>query len=199
MQRLCISLCISNEMAAKHTTITVLLRTSQTLAKGEHAVRLCVTKNRVRKYTSLGFICHLKEWDLKRNLPKSSHPLKARYDSIIAKAIGEYKEKLTDFEVDGKDYTPAVLIDKVDTTVIKTTVLTYFESKIENLRESNRIGNADVYLNTYNQLRTYLKKKDITFSQIDLIFLQSFETFFRKRSAMDNTISVQLPHPSCCI
>ena len=177
-------------MASVHTTIVVLLRTSQTLANGEHAVRLCVTKERVRKYISLGFTCSLKNWDVKANLPKRNHPFKAQYDSIISKAIRDYKEKLNDFNSEGKDFTPAVLIDTLGLKVTKTTLFKYIESKIVDLKESNRIGNADVYTNTLNQLKTFLKRKDITFSQIDLVFLNKFETFFRKRSSMDNTMSV---------
>ena len=177
-------------MASVHTTIVVLLRTSQTLANGEHAVRLCVTKERVRKYISLGFTCSLKNWDVKANLPKRNHPFKAQYDSIISKAIRDYKEKLNDFNSEGKDFTPAVLIDTLGLKVTKTTLFKYIESKIADLKESNRIGNADVYTNTLNQLKTFLKRKDITFSQIDLVFLNKFETFFRKRSSMDNTMSV---------
>ena len=187
----CVSHCVSQiVMAANNTTITVLLRKSQTLANGEHAVRLCVTKDRVRKYTSLGFTCSLKDWDTKTNLPKSKHPYKAHYDSIIAKAIKEHKDKLADFKQDGKDFTPAVLLDTVTTVTNKTTLFRYFESKIETLKEQNRIGNADVYTNAFHQLKKFLKEKDITFSQIDLIFLQKFETSFRKRGMMDNAISI---------
>lgn len=79
----------------------------------------------------MGFTCHLKDWDTRTNLPKSKHPYNSQYDSIIAKAIKEHKDKLVYFKHEGKDFTPAVLLDTVNIVIVKTTVFRYFESKIE--------------------------------------------------------------------
>lgn len=179
------------KMAAISTTVVVLLRTSQTLANGEHAVRLCVTKNRVRKYVSLGFTCSLKQWDMKTNLPRKSHPDKQVLDSIISKAIRECKDKVIEFQHEGKDYTPDVLLSETKTTAKKTTVFDYFKLKIDMLKNARQIGNAKVYNDTLSQLKTFVKKKDLTFSQLDYSFLLSLENHFKAKGLTDNAMSVR--------
>jgi len=179
---------------ADNTTVVVVLKRDKVIKgethEGECPIWIRIIKGRIIKYRSLGISCFDKDWDKKTNLPKKSHPLKEYHETIIARAIREHKEKIMDFKVDGKEFTPAVLIDALGLKVTNATLFKYIESKIADLNESNRIGNADVYTNTLNQLKTFLRRNDITFSQIDLVFLNKFETFFRKRSSMDNTMSV---------
>lgn len=178
-------------MAAISTTVVVLLRTSQTLANGEHAVRLCVTKNRVRKYISLGFTCSLKDWDLKTNLPRRNHPNKQVYDRLISDAITKCKNKILEFQKDGKDYTPDVMIEETVTTVTPTTVFDYFTLKVEMLRNARQIGNSKVYHDTLSQIKTFTKKKDLTFSQLDYLFLIKLENHFKAKGLTDNAMSVR--------
>lgn len=178
-------------MATEYTTVNVILYKSKTLSNGEHPLMVRVSKNRVRKYISLGLSCDPKHWDAKTNLPKKSHPKKEVIESIISKAISTYKDKVIDFKHEGKDFTPDVLIAVAGKKVKKTTVFKYFEDRIERLRASNQIGNADVYKDTYNQLKNFTTDKDITFSQLDFDFLLKFETFFRSKELSDNAISVR--------
>ena len=70
-------------MASEYTTIKVILYKSKTLSNGEHPLMLRVTKNRIRKYISLGISCLVKDWNEKDNLPKKTHPNKNVIDSII--------------------------------------------------------------------------------------------------------------------
>lgn len=150
-----------------------------------------VSKNKVRKYISLGLSCNVKDWDKKSNLPKKTHPDKDKIDAIILKAIQKYKDQMIDFKLEEKDYTPDALITKVRKPLKKITVFQYFQSRIEGLKKSNKIGNANIYIDTYNQLKTFTENKDITFSQVDFDFLAKFETFFRSRELADNAISIR--------
>ncbi|MBC7653004.1 MAG: hypothetical protein H7098_00855, partial [Oligoflexus sp.] len=52
-------------MATEYTTIKAYLYKSKTLSNGEHPIMLRVTKNRVRKYISLGISSFLKDWNEK--------------------------------------------------------------------------------------------------------------------------------------
>ena len=150
-----------------------------------------VSKNRVRKYIALGISCPLKNWDPKSNLPKKSHPHKAKIDSIISKAISQYKDKEIDFKHEGKDFTPDVLISAANNLVKKTTVFKYFEIKVQSLKDCKQIGNSKVYHDTYNQLKNFTDYKDFTFSQLDYNFLLKLETHLRSKDNTDNAMSVR--------
>ena len=178
-------------MASEYTTIAVVLYKSKTLSNGEHPLMLRVTKNRVRKYIALAISCSVKEWDTKTNLPKKSHVHKAQYDSIIAKAIKEHKDKLIDFKAEGKDFTPEVLVTAASKTVSKTTVFSYIDQKVIDLELSRKIGNSKVYKDTGSILRNFTKKKDFTFYQLDFNFLTKLEVYFRAKGLSDNGMSVR--------
>ena len=178
-------------MATEYTTVSVILYKSKTLSNGEHPLTVRISKGGIRKHISLGVSCHKDDWDPKNKLPKRSHPNKNKIDAIILKALKKYNDQVIDFKHEEKDFTPDVLITAVRNPTKKTTVFSYFELKIKNLKAANKIGNADIYLSTLNQLKKFTKNKDITFSQIDYEFLVKFETFFRSKGLSDNAISIR--------
>jgi integrase len=178
-------------MGVGYPTVKVILYKSKTLTNGEHPLMIRVSKDRVRKYISLGLSCHPKDWDQKNNLPKKNHPQKEKIDSIISKAQSQYKDKIVDFKHDGKDFTPEVLIAETNSPVKKTTVFKYFEMKIQDLKDRKQIGNAKVYNDTLSQIKHFQKEKDITFSQLDYNFLQRLENSFKAKGLTDNAISVR--------
>jgi integrase len=178
-------------MSKEYTTVCVILYKSKTLKNGEHPIMLRVCKNRDRKYISLGISCDLKKWDAKSNLPKKTHPQKEKIDSIISKAISQYKDKIIDFKHEGKDFTPDVLISEAGNPVRKTTLFKYFELKVQSLKDTKQIGNAKVYQDTYNQLKIFINNKDITFSQLDYNFLIKFENHQKAKGITDNGMSVR--------
>jgi integrase len=178
-------------MATEHATIAVILFKSKTLANGEHPLMLRVTKNRVRKYITIGLSCSPKDWDEKKHLIKKSHPNKDIMNSIISKAIKPYFDKVLDFKNDEKDFTPDVLISETKNPGKKITVFDFFDLKIQRLKESKQIGNAKVYNDTKNQIKTFNGDKDFTFSQLDYNFLLKFESHLKSKGLTDNAISVR--------
>lgn len=178
-------------MGSEYTTVTVILYKSKILSNGEHPILIRISKNRVRRYISLGLSCTVKNWDEKNNLPKKSHPQKEKIDSIISKAISQYKDKIIDFKHDGKDFTPDVLISETNNPTKKTTVFKYFEQRGQTLKDSKQIGNAKVYHDTYSQVKNFNNEKDLTFSQLDYNFLIKFENYFKAKGITDNAMSVR--------
>lgn len=178
-------------MGTEYTTVAVILYKSKLLANGEHPLMVRISKDRTRKYISLGISCKLQDWDTKTNLPKKGHPQKDKIDSIISKVINMYKEKIIDFKHEGKDYTPDVLITETNRKSGRTTVFKYFDQRIKNLIESNKIGNSKVYQDTYNQIRSFNNDKDFTFSQLDYTYLKKLETHLRSKDLAENGISVR--------
>ena len=178
-------------MTTENTTIAVILYKSKKLANGEHPLMLRVTKNRVRRYISIGLSCNEKDWDEKKNLVKKSHPNKEVMNSIISKKLKPYSDKVLDYKNEEKDFTPDVLISEANNPVKKTTVFDFFDIKIQRLKDSKQIGNAKVYHDTLNQIKTFSGDKDFTFSQLDYNFLLKFEAHLKSKGLTDNAISVR--------
>jgi integrase len=188
----CVNQCVNRlKMAEEYTTVSVVLYKSKTLSNGDHPLMIRISKNRKRRYVSIGLSCNLKDWDNKTNLPKKNHPQKEKIDSIISKVISQYKEKIIDFKHEGKDFTPDVLIAETHNPVKKTTVFNYFDEKVKTLTNSKQIGNAKVYYDTLNQLKNFNNQKDITFSQLDYNFLIKLENHLKANDLTDTSMSVR--------
>ncbi|WP_345952399.1 site-specific integrase [Mucilaginibacter sp. PAMB04168] len=173
------------------STIAAILYKSKTLANGKHPIMLRVTKNGKRNYKALNLSCFLKDWDTAKNCPRRSCPDKDKINTIIAKAINEYNQKLWEYKVEGKDFTPDILIAEATQPKKKTTVFKYFDITIENLKKRKEIGNAKVYQDTYNQLKKFSNDKDRTFAQLDYNSLSNFETYLKAKGLTDNALSVR--------
>lgn len=179
------------KIMAENTSVVVVLWKGKTLKNGEFPIWIRIIKDRVTRYKTLGISCHIKDWDLKANLPKKSHPFKSHYDTIIAKAIKEHKEKILDYKIEGKDFTPEVLLTETNKEVLKTTVFKYIDQKVKDLQVSRRIGNSKVYKDTGSILRNFTDNKDFTFYQLDFNFLSKLEIYFRAKGLSDNGMSVR--------
>jgi integrase len=178
-------------MSADYTTVAVILYKPKILSNGEHPLMLRVTKSGVRKYLSIGISCRVEDWDIKKQLPKKSHPHKGRIDSIISNVIRRCNDKIMEFKDEDKDFTPDVLLAALKNPDKRTTVFEYFDLKIKNFVISQQIGNSRVYIDTYNQIKTFRKNKDFTFSQLDYTFLLNLETWFKSKGLADTTMSLR--------
>lgn len=172
------------------TTIKGVLYKSKTLANGEYPIMLRITKDRKRKYISLGISCPLNLWDEKKNAPKRNHPHKDLIEKIIDNQVKEYKEKQLELKAENKEFTAVSLAAKVGSKSKKATVFQYFEEVINRLILSKAIGNANTYKDTYRSLKAYLNDKDITFSELDYSLLIGYETYLRKKGLAETSMAV---------
>ncbi|MBK8922646.1 MAG: site-specific integrase [Saprospirales bacterium] len=172
-------------------TIRVTLFKSKTLANGEHPLMLCVTKNGKRKYQALGISCKPNEWDSEKCRPRKNHPDKLKIEAIIDKRVAELRDKALDYKVEEKDFTSEGLVRSVKKPKGTADVFAFFEEIIERLTIQKKIGNANVYRDTQRALKAFLPKtKALSFTEIDLGFLNRFETHLRGKDLAETTLSV---------
>ena len=76
------------------TGVNVLLYRSKTLANGEHPLMLCVTKERRRKYVSMGISLAARYWDFDKSRPKRNCPNRIYIEKYIADKQREYTDKV---------------------------------------------------------------------------------------------------------
>ena len=176
-------------------TISVICFKSKTLANGEHPLMLRITKDRKRTMKSLGIAVHPDNWDFDRNEPKNKCPNRKYIQQIILKVKSEYQTKLLEKSAYAEDYTAATLLhETAHPQITSETVDNFYLQTIKQLKRDGAIGNAYAYQNSYNVLRNFNENKslDYTFSQIDELFLERFETWLRSKGNKETTMSFQM-------
>jgi integrase len=177
-------------MSSDRTTINVVLYKSKTLANGEHPIMLRIIRNKVMKYVSLGISTTPKFWDPVKQEVKRNHSNRDMVNAIISKKKTEYLNEVLTYKHNQKDFTPDVLVNKVEKGIKKSTVLKYFSDHIQKLKSENRIGYAAIFISTRNSVKRFINDQDITFDQIDYQWLVKYETFLRVSGIAETSMSV---------
>ena len=93
------------------TGVNVLLYRSKTLANGEHPLMLCVTKERRRKYVSMGISLAARYWDFDKSRPKRNCPNRIYIEKYIADKQREYTDKVIELTCEEKAFTANTLVE----------------------------------------------------------------------------------------
>lgn len=176
-----------------NTSLKVLLYTSKTLSNGEHPIMLRVIKDRKPKYISIGFSCTSDLWDDGENLPKKKHPLFKEIKILIAKKKLDAEKMVLNLENDDKNLSAYEIRGKLRKLKINNPlVMDYFDSIVERFIQSGQIKNSEVYKDAKRNLLHFIGTKKLHFSDIDVLFLNSFEEFLKKGGKGENTIYIYL-------
>ena len=176
--------------------VKVVLFTSKELLNGEHPVMIRITKNRVRKYISIGINCSLKYWDKAKELPKSNHPKRAEIIALINKFEKEFSDKIQEFSFHSKDYT----IEELVSAVLEkpeniqdnrgSNVAKYIDTLVATLKEEKRMGTAKSNNDCKLMLFKFYPDKKLIFNDIDYQFLAKWESFMRKNNFKETSMAV---------
>lgn len=171
-----------------NATVEVVCYKSKVLANNESPLMLRVTKDRKRKYSSIGISVNPVYWDFEKNKPRRNCPDKTRIEQIIAEQIRKYREQILDFQAEDKEFTPASLHDRVNNHAKNRTVGDLFRSHIADLKSQKRSGYALTFSELYNSLVQFNGHLDIYFSDIDTVWLKRYEMWQRGQNLLENTI-----------
>lgn len=169
-------------------TIEVVCYKSKVLANNESPLMLRITKDRKRKYASIGISVNPAHWDFEKNKPRRNCPDKARIEHIISEQIRKYREQILDFQAEDKEFTSTSLYDRVNNQIKRKTVSDLFKSHIANLKAQKRTGYALTFSELYNSLILFHGHLDIHFSDIDVTWLRHYEAWLRFKGSAENTI-----------
>ncbi len=172
-------------------TIDVICYKSKVLANQEHPLMLRVTKDRKRKYLSLGISTKSEFWDFEKNEPKRNCPNKEEIQSIILERKREYQAQILEYKVANREFTSVTLVEKVRSPVKAKTVKAVFDLYIERLMEANRLRYAQMYKTTLNSLVKFNGHMDIHFSDIDVAWLKRYEAFMKGENLAMNTLETR--------
>ncbi len=172
------------------SSVKVILYTSKVLKNGEHPIMLRVIKDRKPKYISIGHSCKPELWDEIEGKPKKKHPFEKEINILIDTKRAVANKLILENQIEDKEYSSEEIIERVSRKSNKCMVLEYFDIVIKRLKDSNRIGNANVYKSTKNSLSKFRENKDFQFSDINYKFLNRYEESFLKRGVCLNSIFV---------
>lgn len=175
-----------------NTTVNVVLFKSKTLSNGEHPLMIRICKDNQKRYKSLGISLDAKFWDDKKNAPKRNCPDVEYIRQIITDKLAEYQTKVIEFKTEQKNFTASSLLNATKQTIVIKTVEEFYTNLISHYKAIDKIGNANIYRDSYNSIKTFKKanKLDFLFSDIDLDWLNEYEKWMIRINKAETTMSL---------
>ena len=160
------------------------------LKDGTLPLMLRVTKDRKRKYVSLGLSLHEKFWDFEKGKPKRNCPNKEQIERLIAAKTAEYNDLIVEMTAQQREYTVETLVSHFHNQVRCATVVELYDKLIDDMKRSGKLGNAGVYKYSRTSLLKFTGQRlQIPFSDIDAVWLRRYENWLRTSGCGDTTIS----------
>ena len=174
-------------------TISVICYKSKILSDVTHPLMLRIAQNGKSKYKSLKISVLAKHWDFEKNVPKANCPNKDLINKIILKTRLDFQQSILEKQANDEEFTASSLIHEQNDEIKAATVDEFYTQLIQELKEKGQIGTSYAYLNSYDTLKNFNKKKKLnyTFSHIDVAFCKKFEDWMRRKGNKDTTISYQ--------
>ena len=160
------------------------------LKDGTLHLMLRVTKDRKRKYVSLGLSLHEKFWDFEKSKPKRNCPNKEQIERLIAAKTAEYNDLIVEMTSQQREYTVETLVSHFHNQVRCATVVELYDKLIDDMKRGGKLGNAGVYKYSRTSLLKFTGQRlQIPFSDIDAVWLRRYENWLRTSGCGDTTIS----------
>jgi len=173
-------------------TISVICYKSKTLANGEHPLVVRISKDSKKSYKYLGVSVNPKHWDFKKNEPKPNCPNRDHLLKIIQDKKAEYQTQVLEFKTSRKNFTASTLIKTTEQITVAKTVDVFYKELIAYYRSIGKVGNSNIYRDSYNSIKTFKKtdKLNFLFSEIDLAWLNEYEKFLVSCNKAETTMSL---------
>ena len=160
------------------------------LKDGTLPLMLRVTKDRKRKYVSLGLSLQEKFWDFEKGKPKRNCPNKEQIERLIAAKTAEYNDLIVEMTSQQREYTVETLVSHFHNQVRCATVVELYDKLIDDMKRGGKLGNAGVYKYSRTSLLKFTGQRlQIPFSDIDAVWLRRYENWLRTSGCGDTTIS----------
>ena len=160
------------------------------LKDGTLPLMLRVTKDRKRKYVSLGLSLHEKFWDFEKGKPKRNCPNKERIERLIAAKTAEYNDLIVEMTAQQREYTADTLVSHFRSQTQCGSVVELYDKLIADMKREKQLGNAEVYKYSRASLLKFTGQRlQIPFRNIDTKWLRRYEDWLRQRGSSDTTIS----------
>ena len=170
--------------------IEVICYKYKPLKDGTLPLMLRVTKDRKRKYVSLGLSLHEKFWDFEKGKPKRNCPNKEQIERLIAAKTAEYNDLIVELATQQREYSADTLVSHFHSQTQCGSVVELYDKLIADMKREKQLGNAEVYKYSRASLLKFTGQRlQIPFRDIDTKWLRRYEDWLRERGSSDTTIS----------
>ncbi|MHB9146876.1 MAG: site-specific integrase [Candidatus Amoebophilus sp.] len=170
--------------------ISIILYKSKTLADGSHPLMVRISQLKARKYFSTGLSCLAQWWDFDKHAPKRNHPDRNLLEAILSKKKAAYHTKLLELESEQKTLSLEQLVQAIEEPKqVSGELLPFLKEVFSNLTQNGKIGRSSLYKRLYTSLKEFTGSKQLCFSDMDVSFLNHYETFLYKQGLSENSIS----------
>lgn len=167
--------------------IKIILRKDRNNGKGEHPLRLRITKNRQAKYLNLGIYLKPEHWDENKQQVKKGQGNSARLNAYISTKVAEAQKVSIELET---------LNTSVNSIVIKDRLIG--KGSFDFLEYANRFVNSFYISNkigSYKRAKTVIQKlkeyhgvnNKIYFETLTVAYLNAYEAYLK--SQLKNTVN----------
>lgn len=157
------------------TSFKFVLRKSKAKSNGEIPIYLRITINRKSRFYSTQIAVLESDWDEEAQRVKPSHPLASELNSILIQTLsGAYVQQnklLAEDKLSAKNLKNN-LVGKEGLNVFD-----YAEQYIKELMYRDQIYEEKKYKVLLGKLEKFWGHRNLTFSEIDVVFLKEFDTF----------------------
>lgn len=170
------------------TSIKLIIK-NKVRADGTFPIMLQVIKDGKSKLISTGINCLQNEWN--GNELKKQHANYQKRNLILTNLKSKALKIIDEFNSDEVDFTLSDFEAKYRGNKInsKITVYEHIQSIINMMNLSGRTGNARSYKDTCNSFFGYQKDVDLSFKNLNVTLIESYEAYLRGRGNQDSGIA----------
>lgn len=175
--------------------LKLVLNTSRKYENGNFPIFLRVSHLSQKSYISLKKSISKDFWDSKNgsiiiNTKNKDEKRKLQlFQLLLEEKMTSYRSKLLELEIRNPNYTINDIIDLFKDNYSSSFVFVFFDSVINQLQKSGKIGNSKAYDNTYASFKKFLNNKDISFDNLDYRLIKKYDEYLQCNKVSVNTIS----------
>jgi len=168
-------------------TTAIILDTPHPKKNGLYPIKLRLTFQRKQKYYNLKL--DLSNEDFEKTIaprPRGKYKEQKHYFEIFENRAIEIIEKLDFFSFD-------IFEDKFyNKSVVKNDVFNYYDNYIIELKNTSKLGNAEIYQMSKNSIKKFIERDSLNFKEITVKFLNDFENYMLEIGNSITTVGIRL-------
>lgn len=155
---------------------------------GTYPIAIRITKDRKTSFIHLGYNLHEKDWDIKGQQVRKSHPNSARLNVLIRTRIAEVTNKSIELETD-KVNVSAQAIKKTVKPNSQGSVFAQADLYIERLKSDGKFNRYSADKTRVKRLKEFLQK-DIPFSDLTIPQIKRYKIWLKAEYQMSERTAV---------
>ena len=170
----------------------IILYKSKLLKNGNHPIMLRIINEGKLKYFSLGYSCKPEFWDAAASELRNGYPNARKINLLLSKKKNQLEDVILDFQSEEKDFSNNDIEKKFRGKIDKKTVPKYLDELIKRFEKTGKVGNATVYRDLLRTIKLFHTSGDLSFSDINYLWLTRFEENFLANELQETSISLYM-------